>query len=299
LTAQEAKSEFTDCYWFEKSDAASMLKSRSANSSKNDYGSVLLVAGSYGMMGAAQMAAMGALRAGAGRVTVHSPLCGFQILQTAVPEAMFQADTNKIVVTDVPISHPYNVIAVGPGLGANEYTQKAIEELVTTGNKKPMVLDADALNCIARRPSILESAYPLTILTPHSAEFDRMFGESTSNEARLHLALDRAEHYSVVILLKGNPTIIVRPDRKFHIVTTGTPALATPGSGDVLTGIISALLAQGHTPDIAAALGALIHGVAGTMAAERQGEYGVIARDIAAHIGPAIKEIMTSNQTNE
>ncbi len=299
IMSREAKSEFTDCYWFEPSDATSILKPRAANTSKNDYGSVLMVAGTYGMMGAAQMAAMGALRAGVGRLTVHSPLCGFQIMQTAVPEAMFQADTNKIVVSEVPLKHNYDVIALGPGLGTHEYTQKAIEELVTTGNKKPMVIDADALNCIARHPSLLESAYPLTILTPHVAEFDRMFGESTSDEARLRLALDRAEHYDIVILLKGNPTMVVRPDRKFHIVSTGTPALATPGSGDVLTGIISALLAQGNMPDISAAMGALIHGIAGSIAADKVGEYSVLARDIADAVGPAIKTIMTPNHINE
>lgn len=299
LLSQEAKSEFTDCYWLETSDANAILKKRPANVTKDNFGSVMLVAGSYGMMGAAQLAALGCLKAGVGRLTVHSPLCGFQILQTAVPEAMYQGDSNKIVVSDVPLKHNYDVIAIGPGLGTHEYTQKAVEELVTTGNKKPMVLDADALNCIARHPSILESAYPLTILTPHAAEFERMFGESQSEEARLRLALDRAEHYSVVILLKGNPTIVVRPDRKYHIITAGTPALATPGSGDVLTGIISSLLAQGYMPDISAAVGALIHGIAGNIAAETQGEYSILARDIANSIGPAIKEIMTSNHLNQ
>ena len=297
LAPNDVRTETSPYFLLEKSDAYRLIRHRSRFTSKSDYGSCLLAAGSYGMMGAAIMAARGALRAGIGRITIHSPRCGFNSCQTNLPEAMFEPDGNDIVITNIPQKHDYNVIAIGPGIGTHEYTVRAIESLIVSA-KKPLVIDADALNCIAQRPSMLEHIPPMSVITPHDGEFDRLFGIHNSCEARLKRAIEKAAYYNIIILLKGFYTTVIRPDGKIYFLNNGTPAMATPGSGDVLTGIIAALMAQGYSPDISAALGAFIHSQAGTMAAAEHGEYGVLATDIAETTGKAIKSIMDTNPDN-
>ncbi|MCM1021494.1 MAG: NAD(P)H-hydrate dehydratase [Muribaculum sp.] len=294
LASAEVRTEKSPYFLLEKADAHRLIRRRNKFTSKSDYGSCLLAAGSYGMMGAAVMAARGALRAGVGRITVHSPRCGFNALQTGLPEAMFEHDSNDIVITNITLKHDYNVIAVGPGIGTHEYTVRAVEALISAA-QKPLVIDADALNCIAQRPSMLDHIPPMSVITPHSGEFDRLFGAHTSHELRLKKAIEKAKYYNIIILLKGYYTTVIRPDGKIYFLNNGTPAMATPGSGDVLTGIISALMAQGYSPDISAALGAFIHSQAGTIAAAEHGEYGVLASDIANATGKAIKIIMDNN----
>ena len=158
---------------------------------------------------------------------------------------------------------------------------------------KPIIIDADAINCIAQRPTLLDHIPAMSVMTPHAGEFDRLFGEHHSHEARLKTAIDKATYYNLIILLKGHYTCVVRPDGKIYFIDNGTPALATPGSGDVLTGIIASLAGQGFMPDVAAALGAFIHGRAGCLAQELHGEYGVMATDIAECTGKAIRYIMS------
>lgn len=291
LSPQEIKNTQSQYFLLEKHDARRILQRRAEFSSKNDYGSALIVAGSYGMLGAAQLSAKGALRSGIGRLTLHAPRCGFNALQTAVPEAMLQVDHNDGGVTEIIIKHDYDVVAIGPGIGTHDLTIRALETFIHTA-KKPLVIDADGLNCIAMRPTILNSLPPMTVLTPHAREFDRLFGDHTSQEARIKTAMEKAEYYNIVILLKGHYTTVVRPDGRLLFSASGTPALATPGSGDVLTGIITSLVAQGYPSDIAAVTGAYIHGYAGQLAAEQHSEYGVLASDIANLTGSAIKEIM-------
>ncbi len=293
LASAEARSETSPYFLLEKNDAQRLLRRRSRFTSKADYGTCLLAAGSYGMMGASLMAARGALRAGVGKITVHAPRCGFQTLQIGVPEAMFEPDINDIIITNIPQKHDYDVIALGPGLGTHDYTVHAVEALISA-TQKPLIIDADALNCIAQRPSMLDHIPPMSVITPHDGEFDRLFGAHPSHEARLKRAIEKAAYYSIIILLKGCYTTVVRPDGKIYFLDHGTPAMATPGSGDVLTGIIAGLMAQGYSPDISAALGAFIHAQAGCMAAAEQGEYGVLATDIAEMTGRAIKSIMDS-----
>lgn len=291
MASDEARSEPSPYFLLERGDVSRLIRPRMPFTSKDDYGSVLLVAGCYGMMGAAQMAGRGALRAGAGRLSIHAPKCGFTPLQTSLPEAMFEHDRNDIVTSDVTLRHDYSVVAAGPGIGTHEYTVKAIDGLI--GNcTKPMVIDADALNCIAERPSMLDRLPPMSVLTPHAAEFDRLFGQHNSQEARIRKAIERASYFNITILLKGHYTTVVRPDGKVYFIAEGSPALATPGSGDVLTGIIAALMAQGYTPDIAAAMGAFIHADAGNIASQIHGTYGVTATDIAECTGRAIAGLM-------
>lgn len=291
LSSEAIKNTPAQYYLVERADIHNVLRQRKSFSSKADYGSAMIVAGSYGMMGAAVMAAQGALRAGAGKVSVHSPRCGFHTLQTAVPEAMFDADRHDIAISDINLKHDYSAVAVGPGLGTNDMTVNAVEMFLKQA-KTPVILDADALNCVAKRPTMLNHIPVLSIITPHAGEFDRIFGPQLNAEARLLKAVEMAHYYNIIIVLKGHYTAMVRPDGKIYFNSSGNPAMATPGSGDVLTGVICALLAQGYKPEISAIVGAYVHGYAGDLAAQTHGQYGVTAGDIAQNIGIAIRDIM-------
>lgn len=295
LSAEAAEKTKSGFYLIEAPEIKSLLRRRNPFCSKADFGSALLVAGRYGMVGASVLAATGALRAGVGKLTVYGPQCAFPVVQSAVPDALFDSDDDKLQITDVRIDHPYSAIAVGPGIGTSELTTGAVEALMFR-HKKPLVIDADALNCIAHRPSMLDKIPPLSVLTPHAAEFDRIFGKQQSEEARLLKALEVSRYYNILILLKGRYSKFVRPDGKVYINGSGTPAMATAGSGDVLTGIILGLMAQGYKPEVSAIMGAYIHGRAGEMAADENGIYGTVASDIAKAVGPAIDAIMSQDQ---
>lgn len=291
LSAEKIRTTPSDYYLVEKADVRRVLRPRRSFTSKADYGSAMIIAGSYGMMGAAVLAAKGALRAGAGKVSVHSARCGYHVLQTAVPEALFEADKHDIVVTNMLLHRQYSSIAIGPGIGTNEATVKALEAFLKATDK-PVVLDADALNCIALQPTLLNHIPILSVITPHAAEFDRLFGAQPSAEARLVKALEMSNYYNIIIVLKGYYTAVVRPDGRIYFNSSGNPAMATGGSGDVLTGVIAAFIAQGYKPEISALLAVYVHGVAGDMAAEEHGQYGVTSGDIAQYIGKAIAETM-------
>ena len=281
----------TKYFYVERDDVRAVLKPRGMFSSKADYGSALLYAGSYGMMGAAVMAAKGALRSGVGKLTVHSPRFGFPVMQGQVPEALFSADKDDIVISDMTPRFTYNAVGVGPGIGLNDATRGAFETLVKS-IKRPMVIDADGLNILARNPQLLDHLHPCTILTPHAGEFDRLFGAQSSAEARLLRAIEVSRKYKCIIVLKGHCTATVRPDGRVFFNSTGTPAMATAGSGDVLTGIITSLMAQGYKPETSSVAGVYIHGLAGEIAAGTHGDYGVTGLDIAEATGRAIKMIM-------
>lgn len=267
----------------------SFLRPRAPFSAKRDYGSVLLMAGSKGMMGAAVMASRAVLKSGAGLVTVHSAASGYPIVQTAVPQALFEPDRNENFITDMLPHHAHQVVAVGPGIGTHNATVDALEFLLKNSSA-PLLLDADALNCISKRSSLLSMLPPYTVITPHAGEFDRLFGEQPNAESRLRKAIEMARHYNIIIVLKGHYTACIRPGGKVFFNSTGNPGMATAGSGDVLTGIIAAFMAQGMRPEIAASVGVYIHGLAGDLAAEELGEYGVTASDIADFVGRAIRE---------
>ena len=279
---------------FQLVDAGGMkrpLKPRNPFCSKADFGHALIAAGSYGMMGAAQFAALGALRSGVGKVTVRSASWGYEVMQSAVPEAMFSSDPNDSIITAIPSAHKFTSVAIGPGIGTADATIMALETFLKSA-VDPVVLDADALNCLAQRRSMLDLIPDHSIITPHAGEFDRLFGKHSSDEERLIRAIKASEDYNILILLKGRYTALVRPDGKVYFNSSGTPALATAGSGDVLTGIIVSFLAQGYKPEVAALLGAFVHGVAGEIASESNGIYGTTAGDIAASTGKAIRRIM-------
>lgn len=293
LDSKKIKDTATDFKLVEGYMVRTHLKKRKPFTGKRDYGSLLLMAGSKGMMGAAVMAARAALKSGAGLATVHSASSGYPILQTAVPEALFEPDRNEQFITDMNPHHAHKVVAVGPGIGTQTPTVDALEHLLKNANA-PLLLDADALNCLAKRPALLSMLPPYTVITPHIGEFDRLFGEQPNAETRLRKAIEMAKYYNIIIVLKGHFTACVRPGGKVFFNTTGNPGMATAGSGDVLTGVIASFMAQGLRPEIAASVGAYIHGLAGDLAADDLGEFGVVASDIADYVGRAIRKTQLS-----
>lgn len=268
------------------------LRPRHAFASKRDFGAAMIIAGSMGMMGAAVLCARGCLRSGAGLVTVHSAYCGLNVLQAAVPCAMFQPDKHQKVISDMRLKHAFQAVAVGPGIGTHPETIDALEGLLQNAGI-PLVLDADALNCIALRPQLLTKIPPLSILTPHAGEFDRLFGEHDSDESRLRKAIEMSRYYNIIIVLKGHYTATVLPDGRVLFNSTGNPGMATGGAGDVMTGVIASFIAQGYKPELAAVMGVYLHGAAGDLAAERLGQWGMTAADIVDALPEAIKKTAT------
>lgn len=291
LDETKIKETASDYILVEARNIRPLLHKRLPFTGKRDYGSALIFAGSTGMMGAAVMCARAVLKSGAGLATVHGAAGGLPILQTAVPEAMFEPDRNDHFITDMTVHHVHQAVAAGPGIGTNDQTLSALEKLLKTG-VTPLVLDADALNCISRQPDLLDLLPTKTIITPHIGEFDRLFGEQRSSEDRLKTAIEMARKYNIIIVLKGHYTATVRPTGRVYINPTGNPGMATAGSGDVLTGVITAFLAQGYRPEHAATIGVYVHGLAGDLAAEDIGEFGLTAGDIASYAGRAIRKII-------
>ncbi len=271
-------------------DVSALLRRRSRFSHKGTFGHALLISGMYGRMGAAVLAARGALRSGAGLLTVHIPRLGNDILQTAVPEAMISHDESDILFGGVPDLALFSAVGAGPALGTRNNTQKALHELLRTA-QVPLVLDADALNILALHKEWYAELPPGTILTPHPREFERLAGPSDTGYERVHRAMDFAREHRVVVVLKGAYTAVAAPTGDVHFNMTGNPGMATGGSGDVLTGIILGLLAQRYDPLDAARIGVYLHGLAGDLARKEQGEEALIAGDIVEHLGKAFLEV--------
>jgi hydroxyethylthiazole kinase-like uncharacterized protein yjeF len=268
------------------SDIPDYLKKRKRFSHKGTYGNVLMIAGSYGMMGAAVLSARAALRSGSGLVTVHVPGLGYQIVQTALPEALISIDASDIVFSDIPDLSGFSAIGIGPGLGSKDNTQRALFDLVKK-TKVPLVIDADGLNILSANKEWLNILPSGTILTPHPKEFERLAGNSKTGYERNRMQIEFAQKYNVIVVLKGAYTSIALPDGSCYFNSTGNPGMATAGSGDVLTGIILSLLGQGYVPAHAALLGTYLHGLAGDNAAAERSEESLIASDIIENIGKA------------
>lgn len=277
--------------WVDRKLSRSIYKPRAVFANKGTFGHALLVAGSYGKMGAAVLAARACLRAGAGLLTCQVPGCGYAILQTTLPEAMILVDQDEKINTAF-LGDPdrYSVIGVGPGLGQDERTKVFLKALLSR-YRKPMVVDADALNILASDPSLFSLLPPYSILTPHPKEFERLFGTSSDDFARLQLAVEQAKKHQCVIVLKGHYTFIAMPGGKGYFNSTGNPGMAKGGSGDVLTGILTAMLSQGYSPGEAALLGVYLHGLAGDLAAQVYSEESMLPSDLTDQLGAAFRQI--------
>jgi NAD(P)H-hydrate epimerase len=280
------------------SDPLPLLPPRNAEAHKGDFGTALIIGGSRGMSGAAALAGMAALRGGAGLVRVAVPercldtVAGYEPCYTTIPLPC--DDAGRIALAALPIlreeAAEADALAIGPGLGRSA----ELDELVITFYRelnKPMVVDADALNAISTKPDVLFT--PRTgprILTPHPGEFARLVGKKLEGDARERAAAELVAQSGAVILLKGHRTLITDGFRR-AVNATGNPGMATGGSGDVLTGLIVALLCQGHLSFEAARLAAHLHGLAGDLAAKELGEISLIARDLIEFLPKAFQNI--------
>ena len=262
-----------------KDDVLPLMKSRAKHAHKGCFGRALLVAGSMGMAGASVLAARASLRSGVGLLTVHVPSCNNPVVQVAVPEAMTSIDSNECCFSDSIDTARYTAVGVGPGLGQSAESEAALLALIDSC-KAPMVLDADALNILARNPKYMQRLPQGSVITPHVGEFARLFGETDSSYVRLQAAQAYAMTFGVTIVLKGAYTVVVTQLGTMHFNSTGNPGMATGGCGDVLTGCILALLAQGYAAPDAARLAVYAHGLAGDIAACEKGQMALVAGDI-------------------
>lgn len=270
-----------------------LLKIRNKFDHKGDFGHGLLVAGSYGKMGAAVLSAKAALRSGIGLLTCHIPQKGNLIMQVSVPEAMVIHDKSETQFSGMDLPENYSAAGVGPGIGIHQETQAALQ-LLLRKNKKPVVLDADALNIISLNKEWLSLLNENTILTPHPKEFERLAGTSADGYDRLKKQIALSEKYKCVVVLKGAHSSVTDQNGQVWFNSTGNPGMATAGSGDVLTGIILSLLAQGYEPVNAAITGVYLHGLAGDIAAEKLCQESIIASDIINGISSAYNRIRES-----
>ncbi len=298
LHPEAIEQQQTPFEYIQQPDISKMIQFRKKFSHKGTYGNVLLVAGCYGMMGAAVLAGKACLRTGSGLVTIHLPRLGYQIVQTALPEALISIDESDIIFTGVTVSPEYKAIGIGPGLGCKMNTQRAFNNLVQNTNI-PMVIDADGLNILSANTNWLNNLPPGTILTPHPKEFERLAGETGSGYERNKLQCEFARKYKLIIVLKGAYTSISFPDGSCYFNSTGNTGMATAGSGDVLTGIILSLLGQGYHPEKAALLGVYLHGLAGDLATEKESQESVIATDIIENIGQAYRILHHSHDIKQ
>jgi len=282
----------TNKYYTTLQDCRNILLPRKKYSHKGSFGHALLVSGSKGKMGAAVIAASACLRSGVGLLTVHVPSCGTEILQLAVPEAMVSEDGGVFDIMTIPNLNAYSAVAIGPGCDTSEEFKVMLEGIVKQVNC-PLVLDADALNSLAQNPDLLKSLPKNSILTPHIKEFDRICGESANDMERHEKQLKFSVKYKVLVVLKGAHTCISSPDGNIYFNSTGNPGMAKGGTGDALTGVLLALLAQGYSAIDAARLGVFVHGLAGDEAKEIFTEYSMTAMDLVSYLGSAFKKILS------
>lgn len=288
----KAQYSFTDI-----NEIRQMMKPRNPFAHKGNMGHALLIAGSYGMAGASVLAARACLRSGVGKVTVHTPKRNYSILQMSVPEAIVHLDREETYFSQPIEVAPYEAIGIGPGLGQSENSAIALIAQIRS-NKTAMVLDADALNMLAAHRTWLQQLPQGLILTPHPKELDRLVGTSSNDEfERLTHALDLAKMINGYVLLKGHFSALCSSDGTVVFNSTGNAGMATAGSGDVLTGIITGLLARGYERRDAAILGMYLHGLAGDLAADDLGEESLTAGDIIAYLPKAFRSINHNGPT--
>ena len=264
----------------------SILRPRPAEGHKGTFGHALLVAGSYGMAGAGILAGRGCMRSGVGKLTVHNPQRNNDIMQTALPEAILHHDEDDMRWTSMPVDTApgtaYNAIGIGPGIGTGQETSDALHRFLESmaGCHVPMVLDADALNILSLHPDWLALLPQGTIITPHPLEYRRLVEAGACMD-------------NVILVLKGHPTTITIPGDTpaQYVCPYGNDGMGTAGSGDVLTGIILGLLAQGYPPRDAAILGVSLHAISGDIASEALGRHSLIASDLTDYLPQAFKLI--------
>lgn len=281
----------SDSFFLEKEDVQKIISQRSKFSHKGNFGHALLIAGSFGKMGASVLASKACLRSGVGLLTSHVPRFGYSIIQTAVPEAMASVDQHDSMFTEFPDLDSFSAIGVGPGLDKKHNSQKALCELLEK-SKIPLVIDADGLNILSENKQWFVKIPKNSILTPHPGEFVRLVGKSENSFDCIQKQIQFSKKHKIVLVLKGAFTSISTPSGKLFFNSTGNPGMATAGSGDVLTGIILGFLAQGLSAEDAAKVGVFLHGLAGDLAVIEKSENSLIAGDIIDFLGNAFLDVL-------
>ncbi len=270
----------TNRYLLEEFDVRRRMRRRDDFAHKGTMGHALIVAGSYGMAGAAVLATRACLRSGVGKVTALTPRRNYDIMQIAVPEAVLEIDREEGYFSDSVDTSDYDALGIGPGLSLGENTAIALIGQIRR-TQCPIVVDADALNILANHQAWMQQLSPGIIMTPHPRELDRLVGAtSTSDYERLVRAVQLAERLQGYVLLKGHHSALCMPNGQVVFNSTGNSGMATAGSGDVLTGIITGLLARGYERQDACIVGMYLHGLAGDLAAKTVGKESLVAGDI-------------------
>lgn len=274
---------------------------RPDDSNKGTLGSLLCICGSYGMAGAAIMAGKAALRCGIGLLKIAVPKSIYPVCATNILESVYYPleETSNGVISSkntdflLEMCEKSSAVVIGCGLSVCDDTKNLVQSVITNC-EKPLVIDADALNCICNKPEILKNLKAPAIITPHPGEMARLLHSTpkTVNSSRENTAIDFAKKFGVVTVLKGAGTIIASPDGEVYINHTGNSGMATGGSGDVLSGIIGSLLAQGAAPINAAAAGVFLHGTIGDLAAEKLGKISMLPTDMIDMIPTAYLKLM-------
>ena len=273
----------TDTYLLTFQNMASILKPLRKFAHKGTQGHALIIGGSKGKIGAISLASKAALKSGCGLVTAYVPQCGMIPLQSYFPEAMVIEDLKSSHIASISFDIQPEAIAIGMGMGKHAETQQALQ-LFLQNNKTRLVADADALNILAGNPDWFSLLQPNTILTPHPGELSRLIGDWDNDFHKIELTRAFAQKYHVIVVVKGAHTLIIDSEH-MYVNSSGTPALATAGSGDVLSGMLAGLLAQGYDPMEAAQLGVYIHGMTATISADEINPRSFTASDILNNIG--------------
>ncbi|MGW8122990.1 NAD(P)H-hydrate dehydratase [Roseivirga echinicomitans] len=290
LQAEFLEEVSSDYFLLEQQDIDRSIFNRKKFDHKGKYGRVLIVAGSLGKMGAAFLSAKAALKSGAGLLTVHIPKAGYAPIQTSLPEAMVSLDAEHEFISDIAKVDEFDVIGIGPGLGVHPKTGEMLKKLFTSFNR-PMVIDADALNLIALDKELLNLIPKGSVLTPHVGEFNRLFGVCEDGLKRIEKIKLMAIEKQLVIVLKGAHSAIATPKGQVFFNSTGNSGMATAGCGDVLTGIISAFIAQGADTSTSAKVGVYIHGWAGDLAENTVGKTALMASDLLCVLPEIIRNV--------
>lgn len=276
-------------YVLEENDILSRLLHREDFAHKGNMGNALIVAGSYGMSGAAVLATRACLRSGVGKVTTITPKKNYDIMQIAVPEAVLQMDHEETAFTEAVDTDGFDALGIGPGLGRQETTAIAMIAQIRRA-QCPIVADADALNILASHRAWMQQLPKGIIMTPHPQELDRLTGSpANADYERLHRTCELAKSLQAYIILKGHNSALCLPNGNVFFNPTGNSGMATAGSGDVLTGIITALLARGYHQQNACMVGMYLHGLAGDLAAKELGKESLVASDIIDHLPQAFQ----------
>ncbi len=286
----------TDYDLVTKTEVMPLYIPREKYAHKGTYGHSVILGGSYGKMGAIVLAAKAALTIGSGLVTAYIPECGYEILQTAVPEAMVVTDDEDDFINDIVIPFEPSAIGLGMGLGTKSDTVSALSKFLDN-NKSPLVIDADGLNILAKHPDLLKKLPPKTILTPHEGELRRLLGNWKDDFNKLKKARTFSKTHDCVMVVKGAHTVVIY-DGKGYINATGNPGMATAGSGDVLAGMLTGLLAQGYPAPYAAIFGVFLHGLAGDLTASKKGYEAVTASGLIDAVGDAFVALFNADREN-